>query len=226
MEFTKFCPMCGKETENLYGGEKKLCAECYPEKNDLLDIPPKVEITVCGVCGRMRKSGEWIEEYSIQEQLGAKFAEFAEEDVEMELQFWEEEEQMNVRVHAFRDGIKAEYDTEVDFKEDQCRECSKFHGGFYKVKIQLRGDEDLEPVSNQIADRAAEATNETRKDFLSNIDQHDHGYDFYLSTERITKKILSMLRENYDPEIKRSYELIGEENGEEVYRNVVSVRMD
>lgn len=226
MEFTKFCPMCGKETENLYGEEKKLCAECYPEKNDLLDIPPKVEITVCGVCGRMRKSGEWIEEYSIQEQLGAKFAEFAEEDVEMQLQFWEEEEQMNVRVHAFRDDIKAEYDTEVDFKEDQCRECSKFHGGFYKVKIQLRGDEDLEPVSNQIADRAAEATNETRKDFLSNIDQHDHGYDFYLSTERITKKILSMLRENYDPEIKRSYELIGEENGEEVYRNVVSVRMD
>ena len=217
--------MCGKETGQLYGGEKKLCADCYPKKNKLLDIPPKVEITVCGVCGRMRKSGQWIEEYSIQEQLGAKFADFSEEDVEMELQFWEEQDQMHVRVHAFKGEIKAEYDTEVDFKEDQCSDCSKFQGGFYKVKIQLRGSEDLEPVSNQIADRAAEATNETRKDFLSNIDANEHGYDFYLSTERINKKILSMLRERYDPEIKRSYELVSEEAGQEVYRNVVSVRL-
>ena len=77
-----------------------------------------------------------------------------------------------------------------------------------------------------MVDEAAEATNETRKDFLANINENDYGYDFYLSTERITKKILSMLRDEYDPEIKRSYELIGEENGEEVYRNVVSVRMD
>ena len=227
MEFSKFCPMCGKETEELYGDEKKLCADCYPRKNDLLDIPPTVDITLCGVCGRMRKSGEWIEEYSIQEQLGAKFADFAEEGVEMELQFWEDdEEQINVRVHAFKGEIKDEYDTRVDFEEEQCKDCSKFNGGFYKVKLQLRGEKDLEPVSNEIVDVAAEATNETRKDFLSNIDDNDHGFDFYLSTERITKKILTMLRDKYDPEIKRSYELIGEENGEEVYRNVVSVRMN
>ena len=226
MEFSKFCPMCGSEAETLYGGEKKLCAGCYPKKNELLDIPSKVSITVCGVCGRMHKSGQWVEEYSVQDQLGAKFAGFSEDGVDMEIQFWEENDQMRVRVHAFKGEIKAEYDTQVDFEENQCQDCSKFQGGFYKVKIQLRGDVDLEPVSNKIADKAAEATNETRKDFLSNIDVNDHGYDFYLSTERINKKILTMLREHYSPEIERSYELLGEEGGQEVYRNVVSVRID
>jgi nonsense-mediated mRNA decay protein 3 len=226
MEFTKFCPMCGRETEELYGDEKKLCAECYPEKNDLLDVPDKVEITVCGVCGRMRKSGEWVEEYSVQDQLLEKFAEFNEPGIEMELQFWEdEEEEINVRVHAVKGEITDSYDSVVDFETDQCPDCARFEGGFYKVKIQLRGD-NLEPVSKEIVDRAAEATNESRKDFLSNMDRNDYGYDFFLSTERITKKILSMLRDEYDPEIKRSYELIGEEGGEEKYRNVVSVRMD
>jgi nonsense-mediated mRNA decay protein 3 len=227
MEFTKFCPYCGKETEELYGDEKKLCADCYPEKNDLLEIPPKLEVTVCGVCGRMRKSGEWIEAYSIQEQLGEKFADFSEEDVEMEIQFWEDEEDdVQVKVHAFKGEIKDEYDTEVDFQQDQCQDCAKFQGGFYKVKMQLRGEGPLEPVSNEIVDEAAEATNESRKDFLSNIDDNDHGYDFFLSTEKIAKKILTMLREEHDPEIKRSYELIGEKQGEEVYRNVISVRVN
>ncbi|MFB6241994.1 MAG: 60S ribosomal export protein NMD3 [Candidatus Nanosalina sp.] len=227
MEFTKFCPFCGKETDELYGEEKKLCAECYPEKNDLLEIPDKVEITVCGVCGRMRKSGEWIEAYSMQEQLAEKFSEFAEPEVEMELQFWEDDEgDIQVRVHAFKGEMEDSYDTEVEFQDDHCQDCAKFQGGFYKVKMQLRGDKPLEPVSNDIVDEAAEATNETRKDFLSNIDDNDHGYDFFLSTERMAKKILKMLRDEYEPEIKRSYELIGEEQGEEVYRNVISVRVD
>ena len=228
MEFSKFCPMCGKETEQLYGDEKKLCAECYPKKNDLLNIPDKVKITVCGVCGRMRKAGEWVEAYSMHEQLGEKFSDFAEDDVEMELQFWEDdEEEIQVRVHAFKGEMKGEYDTKVDFQTVQCQDCSKFEGGFYKVKLQLRGDEPLEPVSNDIVDVAAEATNDTRTDFLSNIDDTDHGFDFFLSTERITKKILSMLRDEYDPDVKRSYELIGEDDGgEEVYRNVVAVRIE
>jgi NMD protein affecting ribosome stability and mRNA decay len=175
----------------------------------------------------MRKSGAWIEAYSMQEQLAEKFADFSEPEVEMELQFWEDDEgDIQVRVHAFKEEMQDYYDAEVDFQQDQCKDCAKFEGGFYKVKMQLRGEKPLEPVSKEIVDEAAEATNETRKDFLSNIDEHDHGYDFFLSTERMAKKILTMLRDEYDPDIKRSYELIGEEQGEEVYRNVISVRID
>lgn len=225
MELSKFCPRCGKETEELYGDEKKLCADCYPDKNDLLEIPDKVEIKVCPVCGRMKHKGEWLERYAVEEQIAEKFSEFSEEDVEIELQFWEEDEQTFVRVHAFRGEISDFYDTRVEFTKDQCPTCSRFEGGFYKVKIQLRG-ENLEPVSNAIVDRAAELTNENRGDFLSNVEKNDYGYNFYLSTEPMNKKILSMLRDRYNPDIERSYELIGEENGEEVYRNVVSVRLE
>ncbi|MFB6147371.1 MAG: NMD3-related protein, partial [Candidatus Nanohaloarchaea archaeon] len=77
MELSKFCPRCGEEVDELYGEEKKLCADCYPEKNDLLEVPEVVEITVCSVCGRMRKKGEWLEEYTLQEQLAARFEEFS-----------------------------------------------------------------------------------------------------------------------------------------------------
>lgn len=224
MELKKFCPRCGESTDKLYGEGKKLCSDCYPDKNDLLEIPEVVNIEVCTVCGRMRKSGEYLEEYSIQDQLAAKFEEFSEEDVKMELQFWEENQKMFVRVHAEKGDITDFYDTEVRFEEDQCEECSKFHGGFYKVKMQLRGGE-LENTVNSISEEAAEMTNNDRKDFLSNIDEVDGGYDLYISTEKMAKKILDFLRSEREPEIKRSYELLGEEDGQEIYRNVISVRI-
>lgn len=227
MQLSKFCPVCGEETDKLYGDGKKYCRNCYPKKIDLLDVPKNVEIELCSVCGRMRKHGEWLEKYAIQEQLAEKYAEFSKEDVEMEIQYWEEDEETMVKVHAYTQGnkIKGEYNSKVEFKQQQCRQCSKFEGGYYKVKIQLRGQEELKPIADQIADKAAEITNKNRKDFLSNIEKTDHGYDFYLSTERMAKQILNMLKTKHNPEIKRSYELIGEQDGQEVYRNIISVRI-
>lgn len=224
MELSKFCPRCGEETDELYGEEKKYCPECYTDVNDLAEIPRKVEIETCSVCGRMRKKGEWIEAYSIEDQLAEAFAGFSEEGVKMELQFWEEDEEFWVRVHLFDRDMQDFEDVRVKWEEDQCSDCARFQGSFYKAKIQLRG-EDLETVSDDIMDKAAELTNRNRSDFLSNLEQVDGGYDFYLSTEKMNKKILSMLRQNYSPEIERSYELVGEEDGQRIYRNVVSVRI-
>jgi nonsense-mediated mRNA decay protein 3 len=224
MELSKFCPRCGKETDKLYGDEKKLCADCYPDKNTLLEIPDVVEIEICSVCGRMKKKGDWIEEYSMQDQMAAKFAEFSKEDQEMELQYWEENEKRLVIVHAIKGEIRDHYDTELRFKQEQCETCSKFSGGFYKVKMQVRGEGDLEPISNQIVDKAAELTNENRKEFLSNIERNEHGFNVFLSTDDMAKKILNELKGSYDPDVKRSYELMGEEDGQEVYRNVIAVR--
>jgi len=225
MELTKFCPRCGKETDRLYGNKKKLCPDCYPDVNKLLEIPNTVEIDICSICGRMRKKGEWIEEYTLEEQLAAKFEEFSEPETDMELQYWEENEKMFVKVHAFKGDMKADYDTELKISKEQCNTCSQFHGGFYKVKLQLRGEGNLDKISNQIADKAAEVTNEGRKNFLANIEKNKNGYDFYLSTETIAREILGMLKNKYDVDVKRSYELIGEDDGQRVYRNVISVRL-
>ena len=226
MELSKFCPRCGRETDELYGNKKKLCSECYPDKNQLLEIPDVVEIDICSTCGRMRKHGEWIEEYTLEEQLGARFQEFGEEEVDMELQYWEENEKMFVRIHAIKGEISDHYATELRFKKEQCETCSKFSGGFYKVKLQVRGNTDLEPISNQIVDKAAELTNENRKEFLSNIERNEHGFNVFLSTDDMAKKILNELKGTYNPDVKRSYELMGEQDGQEVYRNVIAVRFD
>jgi len=93
-----------KTTDQLYGNEKELCAfvpnVILRTMTSWISRMNVVELHICSTCGRMRKSGEWIEEYTLQEQLGARFQKFAEDDVEMELQYWEENQKMFVRVHA------------------------------------------------------------------------------------------------------------------------------
>jgi len=225
VELSKFCPRCGKETEELHGDKKKLCPDCYTDENNLLYIPSVVELTVCPVCGRMENGGEHLERYSLEEQLGERFAEFNEEEVEMRLQYWEEDDGTTVvRVHASKGRMQDTYDTELRVHEQQCGPCSRFSSGFYKVKIQIRGNR-VDSLVETAADTAADSTNKDRNDFLSNIEYNDHGADLYLSTESIAKDVLDTVRSQRDPEVRRSYELAGEQDGQRVYRNVISVQV-
>ncbi|EHK01351.1 hypothetical protein HRED_08740 [Candidatus Haloredivivus sp. G17] len=61
----------------------------------------------------------------------------------MELQFWEEDEEFWVRVHLHDREMKDFEDVRVEWEENQCSDCARFQGSFYKAKIQLRGH-DLE----------------------------------------------------------------------------------
>lgn len=223
MELSKFCPRCGEETTQLYGENKQLCGDCFTEVNDLIEAPREIEIETCSVCGRMKEKGEWIEAYTVEDQLGEAFSDTA-ENFTLELQYWEEDEEFFVRLHVSEGELKEHHDVKVEWSQDQCPDCARFQGGFFKAKIQLRGD-NVQKVADDITDKAAELTNRNRSDFLSNMEHRDGGIDFYLSTEKMNKKILSMLRDSYRPEIERSYELVGERDGQRVYRNVVSVRL-
>ncbi len=225
MELSKFCPRCGRETDNLYGDKRKLCAGCYTDENDLLELPDVVEHVTCPVCGRLKMEGKWLERYGLEEQLGERFSEFNQDGVEMRLQYWEEEDgTTQVRVHASSGEMQDTYDAELRPKQQQCQPCSRFSSSFYKVKMQIRGGE-VRPLVEEAAETAAEATNEDRTDFLSNIEYSDHGADLYLSTESIAQKVLGTVESLRDTEVKRSYELAGEQDGQKVYRNVISVRV-
>ena len=221
MELSKFCPRCGKEAE-LYGDEKKLCSECYTDVHDLADLPDKKVLTVCPVCGRMKKSGEYVEAYSVQDQLLEAFSDLP-EGVEAELQFWEEDDTLKVRVHLFKGEMEDFKDVEVEYEEEKCEPCERFDKGFYRAKIQLRGDVD--EASRFVVDRAAELSNEDRDNFLANVVERDGGFDYLVSTQEMLRKILKGLRERFDPEVEMSYEQIGMKDGQEMHRAVASVRV-
>src|SRR3972149_9446515 len=68
MRLQKFCPKCGKTTENLYDN---LCKDCFLQKINLKDLPEKITVRQCKICGKFfgNERGELSLENAINQIL-------------------------------------------------------------------------------------------------------------------------------------------------------------
>lgn len=223
-----FCPKCGKSTDGF--GQRGLCRQCYLEERDLLDVPEEITVERCEHCGAVKLGMDWVQ---VDDEKDLVYRvldhEIEGEDVEA-VGFREVDEGFAVRlmVTSEVDGkeMRQELTTRIAFEEGQCDVCAKFHGGYYEYKIQLRGEADLDEALGTVMERAATVTEHDRENFVSNVEELDGGYDLYASSREMAEELLKVLREQYDLTEKRSKELIGEEEGQRVYRSVVSARIE
>ncbi|MDY6769324.1 MAG: 60S ribosomal export protein NMD3 [Candidatus Nanohaloarchaea archaeon] len=220
------CPKCGAETEGY--GPRNLCRDCFLEEEDLIKVPDEITVERCSHCRRVRRGMDWVEVESEQEMISLVLEdELATENVTA-VSFTEEGNTYHLRLMLEKnvegETFQQEVETDLVVEEVQCPPCSRFEGGYYEYTIQFRG-EHLEEVLELVMDRAAEVTERHREDFVSNVEEADGGYDVYVSSRDMAEALLKVVRERYDMEEKRSRELVGEEDGEKVYRSVVSARV-
>lgn len=223
-----FCPKCGSETEGV--GPRGLCADCYLEENDLLEVPEEITVTRCPHCGSAKIGMDWVEAVDDQDFVYRVLDhEIAGEDVRaVRFQRREGDYHVGVIVEKVVDGVELqqELETWIRIEEEQCPTCSKFYGGYYEYEIQVRGDDEMvEEALEKLLERAAHVTDRNRENFVSNVDEAKNGYDIYVSSRAMAEELLKVLREQYRLEEQRSKELIGEEEGQRVYRSVVSARI-
>ncbi|MFB6076892.1 MAG: NMD3-related protein [Candidatus Nanohaloarchaea archaeon] len=232
-----FCPKCGGETDGV--GPRGLCADCYLEEHDLLDVPERIDVERCEHCGAVKVGMDRVEvendrefiyqvldhEIDGEDVVAVRFEEPS-DVVERDDDRGDWDYHVGIIVETEVDGepLQQEIETWMYVEQDQCDVCSKFHGGYYEYKIQLRGDH-LDDALDMVMGRAAEVTAEDREEFVSNVAEQDDGYDVYVSSRDMAEELLKVLREQYDLTEKRSRELIGQEEGQKVYRSVVSARI-
>lgn len=224
MDLAKFCPRCGERTQELMGEKKKVCGSCYTDERTIAEIPGAVEITVCSVCGRMKQNGNWEEIFEKRDRIAEKLSEYNKPDITMNVQYWEEDGETYAKVQCQKETASETHECKIEVDKTQCKNCSKFRSGYYKAKIQVRGQNINEAVESAAAE-AAKATNENREDFLSNIERTDHGTDLFVSTDSLARRLVDKIESNHETEKERSYELVGEEDGQKIYKNVISVRL-
>ncbi|MDY6773966.1 MAG: 60S ribosomal export protein NMD3 [Candidatus Nanohaloarchaea archaeon] len=223
------CPRCGDETEGY--GPHNLCRDCFLEEEELIEVPDEIHVERCSHCGRVRRGMDWVEVETDRELI----AEVLENEVDTEkvsaVSFEETGDGylLTLMVEATIEGetLQQEVETELEVEKVQCPTCAKFEGGYYEYVIQLRGGETgkVEEALEEVMDRAAEVTDEDRENFVSDVEEVDGGYDLYVSNRETAEELLKVVRERYDMEEKRSKELVGREDGQEVYRSVVSARL-
>ncbi|MCS7104934.1 MAG: NMD3-related protein [Thermofilaceae archaeon] len=54
---SRVCPICGVKTDKLFEG---LCLNCFRKVHPLAEIPEKIQVTLCKICGSYRIGGKWV----------------------------------------------------------------------------------------------------------------------------------------------------------------------
>ena len=207
----------------MYGDDRKLCGSCYSEKEDLVDLPDKLDIKVCENCGRTESDGEWHLKTSKESKINYVLSEyFRDKDAGYDLLSVSFEDEISLQIR--KQGLEQKRQIKVKKKDVICRDCKGFQGEYAKTKLQIRG-EDIEEVTSLIENRCSTLEEENHEDFLIDRRSTDGGIDFFLSTEHMSQQVMDTVRKEFDVDIDRSYKQIGPRKDEPAVQNTVVVRV-
>ena len=232
------CPECGAPTP---AGE--LCDECYADGVDALDTPDEIEVRVCSRCGSYVRDGGWT---SHDEPLPDDELAVAAVKDALRLHVDAREPSVAVGVEnrdpnvlrvaveavAYVRGYRVEDEAvvRVRLSRETCPTCAKRSGGYYESVVQIRA-EGRDPTDEE-TDRALEHAYAIagrdyadRDTFVTETREVRGGLDIYMSTSDAGQQVARRMTEEYGGGYDDSATLVGEKDGEELYRVTYAVAL-
>lgn len=174
----KFCPKCGKKTDELYDG---LCKACSKEK--IFDYKAK-NVHLCPICGRG----------SIKASLKDNIETSLNKTIHYNLPVHEPKEKTNVdfeftlRLKGEFNGqrIDQEHILPARVKYVLCSSCQKKNTEYFQGIIQIRGYRPKKAL-----DYLKSIIDKKRSSFITKEKKVKNGYDVYVtsSTEELARKL-------------------------------------
>jgi len=233
-----FCPKCGAPTED--GG---LCGKCRSKDMVWVEIPERLECTVCPSCGSIKTAGMWADSNIEKEELAYNIVNAAikvhpdVKNVQRSIDIRDTSSNRSlatVLVMGDLYGIPVEQTTKIKFVwiHEQCDRCTRLMGSYYEGVIQVRAN-GRKPTPYELR-RAAEIAYQVedqmqnaggRLCFVSSIDDIDGGIDITFGSQAIgnviAHDIVGALGGSYTTHPK----LVGEKAGVRLYRVTYSLRL-
>jgi len=232
-----FCPRCGEEKEHFAG---KICVDCYLDENEVVEVPDNLRMTVCFSCGAVKVDG-WVEE-----GIERAAARLVRDEIETAGELDNVVTNLDVRevlpnllkgtltVEGSVGGRRVATSREVgiDLDTGVCKRCSRASQGYYEAVLQVRGsdrvilDEEVEKILS-VASKLAEAVSSAggEKPFVSRVEEVSGGFDLYLGDSKTGKELAHKLKSRFGGETTESASLIGEQDGQRVYRTTYLFRL-
>jgi len=234
MSFKKFCPRCGKETDNLVGKE---CLDCFLKDAKLFTIKSQ-KVNLCKHCSKTIIKGHWedFSEKLIEDDIISKVKINKEINLEnpkilVDLEKKDEREyEALVKVKGFVSGnlVEQEKVIAIMLGDTTCDACMKLNAEYREAIIQLRG-KDLEESKQMMKIALDLLDKEREKDSLSGtskVIKLKTGYDLWIGSKKAAVKVSRYMAKLYDVELKVSSKLIGQEqSGKQKYRFTFCVKL-
>ncbi|HUV79793.1 MAG TPA: NMD3-related protein [Candidatus Bathyarchaeia archaeon] len=233
-KWSKFCPKCGKQTDEFFDS---MCKDCFKQGITLL-APESLElsVSVCPHCGGFFKGKEQTSiepavETAVRKAIRKKYGpETPVEIVGLSVELAENKRRAHVSLVAVKaeiSGVDIEETGEFTAapKRKICDRCSRIAGGYYAAIVQIRADWRI-PTDDELSITETIANSSLgESDFVSKEQVLKEGLDIYVSSadygRRISRAVVKELGGNFF----ESKKLYGRKDGREIYRVTFLVRL-
>jgi len=192
----KFCPKCGKDTDELIG---KLCSDCHsltgtPQKSLL---QPSVKIDLCK-CTKVRFKNRWNHYPTLKDAImsaiknSSKFPKGMQIEITLpEGRTLEGKVSLPMTVKLIdSEGTSKESSMDAIITPMCCPVCSRKFGGYYESIIQLRGDDkDIKDILEYLEKRTGQQNRKEDSIFITKSEKKPGCIDVYMSSNKFAKKL-------------------------------------
>lgn len=233
------CPRCGDPVDR----EGPLCDACYLEEFDLLDAPDEVRIGVCTRCGSVEVD-EWADlgdrEYAdvvVEAVTDALAVHVEAADIAWTVDVEQVDRNAMDVTAVFEGSVREQRVSErvtVPVRLDRitCPRCGRIAGDDHDAIVQIRAA-DRTPTESEREDAIAIARecvadridDGDREAFVTDVERTADGADLKVSTADIAGIIANRIVAECGGSRSRSRRLIGESDGQHVYRSTETVRL-
>ena len=219
MSFKKFCPKCGKETDQLIDG---FCKNCAVTKEK--PLVSSIKVHYCS-CTRIKEKGKWIQYENINDAIrsiiknNTKLKHF---EIEYSPVIFEGKITLPVTLKSHNNHV-----IDLIFISHSCDVCSRKAGNYYEGTLQIRGNiNQADEIKEYITRKSEEYKDKYENSFLQPAEYSKHGIDIRFGSTKAIMKIIREIRNNFSVTIKHSFELAGMKDGKHMSRKTILIRIE
>ena len=232
------CPKCGGPSK-----DGALCGKCLSGDIKWFICEPRIFITRCGGCGSLKTSAGWGDSTREREDL--------EEDAAISaIKFHQDVKKPGVTVKLDHLSLNRTYadleisgtlygeklegycSLEVVWVNESCDRCSRQHGNYYQGVVQIRADGRKATLEEQEESQRIAVSVETamqndgeRLSFISRFDEGREGLDIVVASQALGEQISREVTRKLGGKFSFHPTLVGEKNGEKLYRITYLIRL-
>ncbi len=220
----KFCPRCGKNTEEFFDS---LCRDCFLQgKSAIRELPESIAIRKCRVCGK----------YSVEDKQMNSSNELLEDElarilnkpniIGVSFRVDSKRNRLFLTVRSEFDGAEKEETAEMNVfsRSIICKYCTMRKTGYFQTILQIRLPKDLmDPVLDEVTKQLSFMSQLDPQAFVSRVQKAKDGVDLYIGSKKAANDIVKLLKRELGVKTKFSKKLAGKLKGKDVYRDTILV---
>jgi nonsense-mediated mRNA decay protein 3 len=234
----RFCPKCGKITEN-----DGLCSDCQVDNTKWFSCDKRAFSTHCPSCDAIKIGNTWTDSTKVRGDLAPDLARSAvhlHPDIKkpsidvtvVDMTLNRSRAYLVIRGQLYNKSVEDKCRVELVWHKEQCDRCNRISGSYYEGVVQVRAEGRIpstyeilqaSSIAQQVEDNL-QAGGE-RLSFINDMNEIRDGLDIIIGSQHIgtliCKAIIAQLGGRYTTHPK----LVGEKSGRQLFRITYALRI-